>query len=319
MAQAEVGDDVFGEDPTVLRLEEEGASLVGKEAALFVPSGTMGNQIAVLAHTGRGDEILADAQAHVYYYEVGSPAMLAGVQVRPVEGLLAPGALDRLLSALRPADLHFPRTRLICLENTFNRGGGTVLPSEDMAAIYTAALERDLAVHLDGARVFNAAVASGVPATDFTRHCDSVMFCLSKGLAAPVGSLLAGTKEFIGRARKYRKALGGGMRQVGVLAAAGLVALSRIPELAEDHRNARILAEGLSDMKGLEVDLETVHTNILVAKTVGRPASDVIAALSARGVRCVSFGPQLVRFVTHKDVNRRDIEYTLKIAQEVLC
>ncbi len=317
MAQAEVGDDVFGEDPTVIHLEEEAASLVGKEAALFVPSGTMGNQIAVLAHTERGDEVIADAEAHIYYYEVGSPAMLAGVQMRPVDGLLSPEGVDRLKAALRPADIHFPRTRLVCLENTFNRGGGTIVPAEMMAELYALAKERGLAVHLDGARIFNAAVASGVPATAFTKYCDSVMFCLSKGLAAPVGSLLAGTKAFIERARKYRKALGGGMRQAGVLAAAGLVALRRIPELAEDHYNARILAEGLAGVEGLKVDLSTVQTNIIVAETIGLTSTEVITALGKRGVRCVSFGPRLVRFVTHKDVNRNDIAYALKVAREV--
>jgi len=318
MARAEVGDDVFGEDPTVIRLEEEAASLVGKEAALFVPSGTMGNQAAVLAHTERGDEVVADADAHVYYYEVGSPAMLAGVQIRPVHRLLSPEGVDRLKAALRPPDIHFPRTRLLCLENTFNRGGGTVVPAEGMAALYALAKERGLAVHLDGARIFNAAVASGIPAAAFTRYCDSVMFCLSKGLAAPVGSLLAGTKAFIERARKYRKALGGGMRQAGVLAAAGLVALKRIPELAGDHHNARVLAEGLAALKSLKIDLSAVQTNIIVAETVGPTSAEVIAILGERGVRCVAFGPRLVRFVTHKDVNRDDIAYALRVARGVL-
>jgi len=318
MAEAEVGDDVWGEDPTVNRLEAEAAALVGKEAALFVPSGTMGNQIAVLAHTARGDEVLADAGAHVYYYEVGSPAMLAGVQIRPVEGLLSPAGLCALHNALRPADIHFPRTRLVCLENTFNRGGGTIMPPVEMAAIHNLARERDLAVHLDGARIFNAAVALNTTAEAFTRHADSVMFCLSKGLAAPVGSILAGTREFIDRARKYRKALGGGMRQAGVLAAAGLVALARIPELAEDHRNARVLAEGLARIEGLGVDPAAVQTNIVVVETTAYTAADVQAALADRGVYCSSFGPHLLRFVTHKDVDREDIAHTLDVVQEVL-
>ena len=317
MAAAEVGDDGYREDPTVIRLEERAASLVGKEAAVFVPSGTMANQIAVLTHTERGDEIFTDTGAHIYYSEAGSPAMLAGVQVCPVEGLLSETGLENLQKALRPPNIHFPRPRLLCLENTFNRGGGAIMPPGEMAAFYSLARARGLKVHLDGARTFNAAVASGLPATDFTRYCDSLMFCLSKGLGAPVGSLLAGTADFIGRARRYRQALGGGMRQAGVLAAAGLVALGRIPELAEDHHNARTLAEGLAGIKGLSIDPGLVQTNIVLVRTA-EPAEEVAVSLAARGIWSLDFGTHLLRFVTHKDVGRDDINYALQVIDQVL-
>jgi len=222
MSMAPVGDDVYGEDPTINKLQEAAASLVGKEAALFVPSGTMGNQLALLSHTSRGDEAIVDEEAHIYYYEVGAPAMWGGVSIKPVRGLLSGEGPEVLLETLRPADIHFPSTRLLCLENTFNRGGGTVMTPEAMKKIYSLARERSLSVHLDGARIFNAAVSLDRNVREFTSSCDSVMFCLSKGLGAPVGSLLAGSRAFIERAKKYRKALGGGMRQAGVLAAAGL-------------------------------------------------------------------------------------------------
>lgn len=319
MARAPVGDDVYGEDPTVNRLQEEAATLVGKEAALFVPSGTMGNQIAVLAHTSRGDEVIADGESHIYYYEVGAPAMWAGVSVRPVKGLLGEGGPEVLQSALRPENIHFPSTRLVCLENTFNRGGGTVTDPLAMRQIYELAKENSLQVHLDGARIFNAAAATGCDVREFTDRSDSVMFCLSKGLGAPVGSMLAGDRDFIVRARKYRKALGGGMRQAGVLAAAGLVALKNIRRLAEDHLLARLLAEGMAGLPGLEVDLGRVQTNIVFIKVSGpRTAADVAALLGARGVKCSTFGPDLLRLVTHLNVSPEDIQYTLSVVRELL-
>ncbi|MFZ5645153.1 MAG: low-specificity L-threonine aldolase [Bacillota bacterium] len=319
MAKAEVGDDVYGEDPTVSRLQEESAALLGMEAALFVPSGTMGNQIAILAHTARGDEVIADEQSHIYYYEVGAPAMWAGVSIKPVRGLFGEGGINALAEALRPPDIHFPPTRLVCLENTFNRGGGTVLSPEKMKDIYSAAKERNLKVHLDGARIFNAAAALNLDVKDFTTLCDSVMFCLSKGLGAPVGSILTGSREFIDRARKYRKALGGGMRQAGVLAAAGILALKNIVRIDEDHRNARYLAEGMADLPGIEVDLDLVQTNIVVLKAEGRlSAMEIVALLKSRGIKCATFGPRLIRMVTHLNISHDDIVYTLNSARELL-
>ncbi|WP_179946700.1 low-specificity L-threonine aldolase [Desulforamulus ferrireducens] len=319
MASAEVGDDVYGEDPTVKRLEETAASLLGKEAGLFVPSGTMGNQIAVLTHTARGEEVILDAEAHIYFYEVGAPALLAGVQTRPVPGLLSADGPELLKSSLRPVDIHFPHTSLLCLENTFNRGGGTILPPATMAEFYSIAQERGLKVHVDGARIFNAAVGLGIDVKELAKHCDSLMFCLSKGLAAPVGSLLVGTREFIDRARKYRKALGGGMRQAGCLAAAGLVALNSIDRLAQDHANARRLAEGLAKLPGLQVDLDKVQTNIAVIEVTGQQtAAEIVQLLFERGVKCGTFGPSSIRMVTHKDVSAEDIEYALQVAEEVV-
>lgn len=315
MAEAEVGDDVYGEDPTVNRLESEAARLTGKEAALFVASGTMGNQVAVLTHTNRGNEVLLDPEAHIVYYEVGSPGMIAGVQLRTVPGLLEEGAAKALRHAFRGSDLHFPEPSLVCLENTFNRGGGTIMEPEEMKGVYDTAREFGLSLHLDGARIFNAAVASGRDVREFAQFCDSMMFCLSKGLCAPVGSLLVGSNEFINKARKYRKALGGGMRQAGILAAAGLESLRLIGRLKEDHSNARYLAESLNGLFGLRVDLDKVHTNIVVVDVsgAGLKSEQFLLAAAASGIRASSFGPDLVRFVTHKDITRADIESVIEI------
>jgi len=314
MARAEVGDDVYREDPTVRKLEETGAELAGKEAALFVASGTMGNQVAVLSHTARGNEIIVDSEAHIYYYEVGAPAVLSAVQVRPVAGLHGSDAVSLFTSAVREEELHFPQTTLLCLENTHNRMGGTVTGPDVMRQLYAAARERGVAVHLDGARIGNAAVSLGCRISELTQYCDSVMFCLSKGLGAPVGSLLAGSEAFIARARKYRKMLGGGMRQAGILAAAGLVALGAVDRLAEDHANARLLAEKLAAVPGVEIDLDRVQTNIVVADVSGTgiSAREYTGTLRERGVLASPFGPALVRFVTHLDVSREDVEYAVE-------
>ncbi len=319
MAEATVGDDVYGEDPTVNELEKTAAAMVGKESALFVPSGTMGNQVAVLMHTRRGDEVILDADSHIAFYEVGAPAMLAGVQLRLVSGLLEEDTVQKIYQAYRVPDIHFPHSRLLCLENTFNRGGGLVIEPRLMQAIQEAARELNLAVHLDGARVFNAAVAVGCDVKEFTRCCDSVMFCLSKGLGAPVGSILAGSKEFIAGARKYRKALGGGMRQAGILAAAGLLALQAAGRLEEDHANAWFLAQGLARLPGLHVDLAGVQSNMVLADTTG-PALDAVAfveGLKKHGVWVIAVGPQRVRFVTHKDVSADDVKQAVAAAEKV--
>ncbi|MBO8137668.1 MAG: low-specificity L-threonine aldolase [Desulfotomaculum sp.] len=320
MANAEVGDDVFGEDPTVNQLEKTAAELVGKEDALFVPTGTMGNQLAILSHTSRGDEVILDSESHIFYYEVGAPAMFAGVQLHPVSGLLGRNALEKLRHACRQPDIHFPNSRLLCLENTFNRGGGTVMTPEEMGSIYELAKEYNLAVHMDGARIFNAAVASRCDVKEFTRYCDSVMFSLSKGLCAPVGSILAGSKKIIAKARKYRKAMGGGMRQAGVLAAAGLIALKMVDRLAEDHANAMKLAEGLAQIDGLKVELHRVQTNIVLAEitAMDMDAQTFVDEMQKHSVKVVPFGPRLVRFVTHKDVSRDDIEQAVNVAEIVI-
>lgn len=318
MFAAEIGDDVYGEDPTVRRLEELAAEMVGKEAALFVVSGTMGNQVAILAHTSPGDEVILEAESHIYYYEVGAMAALSGVQARPVKGFRGAMDPDAVEEAIREENIHYPRTSLIALENTHNRAGGTVLPLDNMAAIADVARRHGLRVHLDGARVFNAAVALGVDVREITKHVDTVQFCLSKGLGAPVGSILAGPREFIDRARKKRKMVGGGMRQAGIIAAAGIVALTKmVDRLAEDHANARILAEGLAGIDGISVDLDTVQTNIVVMDTkgLGVTAGEFVARLKERGVLASGFGRTRVRFVTHKDVSREDVLAALDVVK----
>jgi len=318
MATAELGDDVYGEDPTVRRLEELAAERVGKEAALFVPSGTMGNGIAVLTHTRRGDEVICDLTSHVYDAEVGGLAVLSGVQARPLESAKGLLRSEQVESAIRPDDVHFPRSRLLCLENPHNFGGGTVAPLALMAELCATARRGGLVVHLDGARLFNASVALGVPAAEIAAHADSVMFCLSKGLCAPVGSMLAGPADWIAEARRARKMLGGGLRQVGVLAAAGIVALETMVErLAEDHANARRLAEGLAGIPGLDVDLETVQTNMVFVEVVARglDAASFVAGLAAAGVRAGAVGATRVRFVTHKDVEALGVDAALRAAR----
>lgn len=322
MAAAEVGDDVYGEDPTVNRLEERAAQLMGKEAALFVPSGTMGNQVAVLAHTNRGDEVIVDSEAHIFFYELATPAVAGGVQLFPVANLHSEEGVKKLPQAIRAEDLMFPKTRLLCLENTHNRGGGTVTPIELMKKLYNQAKTHGLAVHLDGARIFNAAIHLGVEAREIAQYADTVMFCLSKGLAAPVGSLLTGSQEFITKARKYRKLLGGGMRQAGILAAAGLVSLDEMIErLAEDHANARFLAQGLAQLSGIDLDLAKVQTNIVICdiEKTGMEPQRFITGLREKGILVSSFGGYLIRFTTHKDVTRENMETTLKACQQLLA
>lgn len=321
MADAEVGDDVYGEDPTVNRLQELAAEKVGKEAALFVTSGTQGNQCAVMTHTQRGDEIILEAESHIFYYEVGGVALLSGAQARTIKGTR--GALDPkdVMAAIRDDDLHHPRTSLVCLENTHNRAGGAVIRPEQMKAVYDLAKSHGLNVHLDGARIFNAAVALGRPVTDLTRNCDSVMFCLSKGLSAPVGSILAGSREFIARARKNRKVMGGGMRQSGVIAAAGLIALEKmVDRLAEDHANAQVLAKGLAAMPGIALDPSTVETNIIYFDLT-HPDLDGMslpAALKKEGILVNPSHGRRLRMVTHKDVSRKDADAALVVISRVM-
>jgi threonine aldolase len=319
MAQAEVGDDVWEEDPTVKRLEAAAAQRTGKEAALFVTSGTQGNLVSVLAQTRPGQEILLDADSHIFNYEGAGSAVIGGVQTHPVKtrrGFLTP---EQVREHIRPSNIHIPVTGLVCIENTHNRHGGTCCTPEEIEAVAAAAHSAGVPVHLDGARLFNAAVALRRPAVDFTRHVDSVTFCLSKGLGAPVGSLVCGSREFVARARRIRKMLGGGMRQVGVLAAAGLVALETMVErLAEDHDNCRRLAEGVAGLPRVRVDLDTVQTNILVFH-VDRPggAAELVTGCLARKVKIHQIGPSSIRCVTHKDVDGEDIDRALEAFREI--
>ncbi len=321
MAQAAVGDDVFGEDPTVNQLEKETAILVEKEAALFVPSGIMGNLIAVLTHTTRGDAVILDPESHIFYYEAGGSSLAGGIQLWPVENLHSHPAtgLEKLKKAIRPSNLHFAPPALLCLENTHNRNGGTILSPDEQNHFFQLARGKNLPVHLDGARIFHAAVALNCPVTAFTRSCDSIMFCLSKGLGAPVGSILAGTDSFISQARRYRRLLGGGMRQIGILAAAGRLALKHIPHLATDHRLALRLAEGLSLLPPLKVNPFPPPTNIIMldVKETGLPALEFIALLSNFNIKAIDFDEYRVRLVTHRDISDDDIDYTLAAVQKI--
>jgi threonine aldolase len=326
MYEAEVGDDVYGEDPTVNRLEELAAEILGKEAAMFVTSGTQGNQVAILAHTRPGEEIILEAESHIFYYEAAAASAFAGVQTRTIPGKR--GAMDPsdVAKAVRGKDIHQPRTAMIAIENTHNRAGGTVIPVSNMQAIYNIGREANVPVHLDGARLFHAAIATGQDVKAFTQYVDSVQICLSKGLGAPVGSLLAGTKEFIERARVWRKRLGGGLRQAGVIAAPGILALTEmVDRLAEDHEAAKTLAHALANMKGLTVDLQTVETNIVIVDVseTGKTAEEFLSLIEREGVLGVSFGETQVRFVTHKDVDRNDIRTAIerihRVVQAINC
>jgi threonine aldolase len=310
MAAAEVGDDVYGEDPTVNLLERRAAETFGREAALFVPSGTMGNQIAIRLHTQPGQEVIAESRAHILDWEMATTAVFSGCLVRAViaeRGILT---WKHIEPAIYQRGAFRASTGLIEIENTANLAGGTVTPLTVLEDIWAGAKERQLPLHLDGARIFNAATALGVDAKSLTRGFDTVMFCLSKGLGAPVGSMLVGSAELMAQARLFRKAMGGGMRQAGVLAAAGLIALEQGPaRLHEDHAHARLLAEALANIEGVEIDLDAIKTNIAVFKLTGGPsfrltAADLVARLKARGILVSAVGPATIRLVTHLDVDR---------------
>ena len=320
MMEAAVGDDVYGEDPTVNLLEQRAAEIAGKEAALFVPTGTMGNTIAVKLHTRHGEEVICDSRAHVINYELSMMAWFSGCIARPVQ--TSDGILhwDRIEREIRPLGPHWAPTSLIEIENTHNMAGGTVYPMQVMQEICDNAHDRGLKVHMDGARVFNAAEACGKPVREIVAKADTLMFCLSKALGAPVGSMLAGTAEAIAQARLYRKRLGGGMRQAGVLAAAGLIALEQSPRhLLEDHRNARLMAQGLARIPGIQVDPAKVQTNIVIfdVSGTGLPAAEVSKRLKARGVLINPVNASLMRLVTHYDVDREGCELALAALAEV--
>jgi len=319
MAEAEVGDDVYGEDPTVNLLEALAAEKMGKEAALFVPSGSMGNSVALMTHCTRGQEVICDTEAHLFHYEMGAAAVVAGVQLHTVEKLHAYEGLAMLADHIREERSYLLRTGLICLENTLNRDGGSVMNAEKMAVVCRMARDRGLSVHLDGARIFNAALALQCEVTDLTCYADSVMFCLSKGLGAPVGSLLTGDRAFVERARRNRKILGGGMRQVGVLAAAGLVALRSTAHLAEDHLKAKILAAELGRLPGLAVDQNRVATNMVLADLAQAPftAAKFLQKMADAGVLAGGISRYMVRFVTHRDVTMDDIGEALARIKKV--
>lgn len=323
MAEAEVGDDVYAEDPTVIKLQEKAAELFGKEAAIFMPTGSMGNQVAVKLHTRQGDEIIIEERGHIFNYEMGTPSVVSGVLIRPIRsenpnGILKWSDIEPVLHINQP--YYACPTGLICLENSHNLAGGTVMTAEHCEELCDKAHELGIPVHLDGARIFNASVALNTSVADLSKKCDSVQFCLSKGLGAPVGSILVGEKDFINEARVWRKRFGGGMRQVGILAAAGLVALeeSRLT-LYQDHENARILAEGVANLKGVQIDTKSVQTNIVifdVSKTKFS-SNEICEKLKENNILAIPFGKQ-IRMVTHYDVSRDDIEETLKHLETIL-
>ena len=322
MAEAEVGDDVYSEDPTVIRLQEKCAAMFEKEAALFMPTGSMGNQVAVKLHTRQGDEIVIEERGHIFNYEMGTPSVMSGVLIRPVKSEDASGILK--WSDIEPA-LHVGQpyyacpTGLICLENSHNLAGGTVMSAEHCEEICDKSHELGIPVHLDGARIFNASVATDQTVAELSKKCDSVQFCLSKGLGAPVGSILLGTKDFIEEAKTWRKRMGGGMRQVGVLAAAGLVALEESPpKLIEDHKNAKRLAEGVANLKGVRIDPESVQTNIVIfdVSDATLSANEICEKLKDEGILAIGFG-NLIRMVTHYDVSSEDIEKTLETLNKI--
>jgi threonine aldolase len=321
MAEAEVGDDVFHEDPSVNRLEAMVAALYGKEAALYVASGTMANQLAIRAQTHHGDEIIMERTSHPFNSEAGALAALAGVQVNLIDGKHGIIDVEQIGAAVRTPNVHHAPTALICLENTHNRGGGSIWPLDKIRAIRNCVRSAGIPMHLDGARLMNACVATGLTPEDYAQYFDSCTLCLSKGLGAPVGSLVIGSKEFVTRAHRFRKQFGGGMRQAGILAAAGIYALEHnVERLAEDHLNAQRLARGIADIDGLDIDVNAVETNILYFQ-VRRPelsVPTVLERLKVEGVLMLGTGPHSIRAVTHLDVTKEGIERAVEVLRKVV-
>ncbi len=322
MAHAEVGDDVFADDPTINRLQDKVAELLGKEAAIYVPSGSMANQTAIRAHTQPGDEIICHAESHIYHYEGGAPAGLSGCSLRLLQGDRGLFTAEDVRAAIRPTDSHFPQSALIVIENTQNRGGGSIWQIDEIAKIREVANEFKLKMHLDGARLLNACVATGIKPTEYTQYFDTVSICFSKGLGAPVGSTVASTKDMISRVHRFRKMFGGGMRQGGIIAAGALYALeNNIDRLADDHANAKRLAQAIAEMHGVSIDVKSVETNIVyfdvdASKGTAKSLSDT---LHQQGVWMLPVGPQRVRAVTHLDVSVDGIECAIDTLKKVLA
>ncbi len=320
IAKAEVGDDVFGEDPSVNLLQKKVSKMLGKEAGLFVTSGSMGNSLAIKSQTQPGDEVICESGAHIYNYESASASFLSGVQLHPIAGKYGVITAEQIAAAIRPGDAHFPRTQLICLENTHNRAGGTIFPLEEIRRIRETARSHNLKMHLDGARLWNASVATGIPMNEYAQYFDSVSVCFSKGLGAPVGSMLTGDADLIRQAHRNRKIFGGGMRQAGILAAAALYAIDHhIDRLAEDHSRARKLAEAVSTLPGLFVDLEYLHTNLIFIElqNCALSAAQAVDALREQGVLIMATGPSRLRAVIHLDVPEQQIDQAIGAFQKV--
>jgi len=319
MRNAELGDDVYREDPTVNRLEELAAKKMGKDAALLTTSGTQANLVSAMSQTTRGDEVILETEAHMYYYEVGAFSALGGLIPRFVKGHMGVMSPRDIEQVLRPPNIHFPPTSLICIENTHNRAGGTIWSPLNIKEVSDLAKTHGLRVHMDGARIFNAAVALGLDVREFTRHVDTLMFCLSKGLSAPIGSMVVGEQAFVDRARRYRKMLGGGMRQAGIIAAAGIIAIEKmVDRLRDDHVNAKTLATGLSKIPGITVDMARLQTNIVVYDVAGLGVDGKgwVAELGKHGVKAGAQEFGRVRMVTHRGIEKEDIEYALTAAEK---
>ena len=320
MATAKVGDDVMGDDPTVKALERRTAEILSKPAAVYMPSGTMSNEIAIRSHTEPGDEIILEATSHLYFFEAGAPAALSGVTCRLIEGRCGIFTAEQVQAALRPRNIHFPVTKLLCVENTHNSGGGTVWPIETLVQVTRTARQAGLKTHLDGARLWNAAVASGYSEAECAQHFDSISVCFSKGLGAPVGSALVGSEEFIQRARRFRKMFGGGMRQSGIIAAGALYALQNHRQrLAEDHSNAKRLAKRLAHLPGIQIDPAAVETNIVFFRLTSMTAAELTAKLKERNVLLSPFGSHVIRAVTHLEIASEQIDAALEVFGEILA
>jgi len=319
MAEADVGDDVYREDPTVNALEKGTAEILGKEASVFVPSGTMSNEIAIRAQTAPGNEIILDAKAHCYLHESGAPAALSGVTCTLINGTRGIFTTQDVKAVLRPKNYHYPPAKLLCLENTHNFGGGSIWPLELIVDVTSVARNANLNLHLDGARLWNASAATGIPEKEYAKYFDSVNVCFSKGLGAPVGSALAGSEELIDRARRFRKQFGGGMRQAGIIAAGALYALEHNRDrLARDHINAKHLASGIADLPGIELEVKDVETNIVFFKIDSMPAKELVEKLQQNRVYVLALGPDIIRAVTHLNVSNEQIAETIDIFKKIL-
>jgi Threonine aldolase len=321
MANADVGDDVFGEDPTILALQEKVAALLGKEKALYVPSGVMGNQLSIKAQTEPGDEIICEQDAHIFNYETAGPSLISSVQVKTIPGVRGVIHAEQLTAAMRPKVYYMPRSRMICLENTHNRSGGTIYPLDEIKRIFAFARSHEMVMHLDGARLWNASVATGIHPKEYAKYFDSVSVCFSKGLGAPVGSAVAGTVEMIERVHKWRKVYGGGMRQAGIIAAGALYALEHnVERLKEDHEKATFFAEKISLLPKLSIDMETVQTNIIIIniEKSGMQPDEIIALLKSKGVLVTLGSYNSIRAVMHLDVSMEQVQQAVGIFKTTL-